>query len=101
MSRIEHRLIEIARHKARLIERARAQRAVIGQGVRQLQGPIAIADRGLAVARYLRTRPVLIAVAVAALVALRGRGVLALVARAFSLWRLWRSVSDWSSGRSV
>ena len=101
MSRIEHHLLEIERRKERLIARAQAQRWVIGQSVRQLHGPIAIADRGLAVGRYFRSHPVLIAVAVAALVALRGRGVLALVGRAFSLWRLWRSLTDWSSGRSV
>ena len=99
MSHIEHRLIEIARRKEWLIARAESQRAAIGQALGQLQGPIAIADYGLAVARFLRAHPVLAAVAVAALVAFRGRGLLALASRALSVWRLWRSVSAWSSGR--
>lgn len=99
MNRIEQRLIEIALRKGRLIARAEAQRAAIGQSVVQLRGPIEIADRGLAAARFLRAHPVLVAAAVAAVVALRGRGLLSLAGRAFSVWRLWRTVSAWSSGR--
>ena len=99
MSRIERRLMEIALQKERLIARAEAQRAAVGECVYRLQGPIAIADRGVAVARFLRSHPLLVAAAAAALVALRGRGLLALAGRAFSVWRLWRSVSAWASGR--
>lgn len=99
MNRIEHRLMEIAFRKERMIARAEAQRAAIGRSFSQLRGPIAIADRGLSAVHFLRTHPALVAVAVAALVALRGRGLLSLAGRAFSVWRLWRSVSAWSSGR--
>ena len=99
MSRTERHLAEFARRKERLIARAEAQRATLGQGFTQLQGPIAIADQGLVVARFLKAHPVLVAVAVAALVAFRGRGLLSLAGRAYSVWRLWRSVSVWLSGR--
>lgn len=99
MNRIEHRLMEIALRKERLIARAAAQRASVGQSFSNLGGAIAVVDRVLQAVRFLRAHPALIAVAVAALVALRGRGLLSLAGRAFSVWRLWRSASAWASGR--
>lgn len=99
MIRTEDRLIEIARLQERLIARAEAQRAVIGESLRQLQGPINFVDGGLAMGRFLRAHPVLVAAVVAALVAFRRRGLFALAGRAVAVWRLWRSVSAWSAGR--
>lgn len=97
MSQIASRMMEVALHKERLIARAGAQRAAISDGFRQLQGPIEIADGAVSVVRYLKAHPVLVAVAVAVLVALRGRGLLSITGRLFTLWRLWRTVSAWSS----
>ncbi len=99
MNGIEDRLIEIARFQERLIARAEAQRTVIGESFRQLQGPIGLVDSGLAMARFLRAHPVLVAAVVAALMAFRRRGLFSLAGRAVAVWRLWRSVSAWSAGR--
>ena len=97
MNRTEDKLAEIARRKERLIARAESQRADIGAGFRQLQGPIRIVDRGLEIVRFLRGHPLLVATVIAAVVAFRRRGLVSLTGRALSMWRIWRSVSAWSA----
>ena len=86
-------LIDIARRKERLSARSQVQRAAIAESFHELRAPIGIADRALGVARFLRAHPVLVVAAVAAVFAFRGRGLGGLAARAFSAWRLWRTVS--------
>ena len=86
-------LIDIARRKERLSARAQLQRTAIAADFRGLHGPIGIAERALGVAHFLRAHPVLVAAAVAAVFVFHGRGLTGLVGRAFSAWRLWRTVS--------
>lgn len=97
MSRLHDQLIAIARRKERLVARSEAQRAVIDASLRQLQGPIAVVDRGLEVVRFLRAHPLVVAVAMTTLVVFRGRSLLSLAGRAFSMWRLWRTLSAWAA----
>jgi len=97
MSLPRDRLIDIARRKERLIARAEAQRAAIRADFRQLQGPIAVVDRGLEIARFLLAHPLLIAAIVGAVTVFRRRGLLSLAGRALSAWRLWRSLSAWTA----
>jgi len=85
--------MEIARRKERLAARAQAQRAAIAASFGDLGRPIGVADHALEVVRFLRARPALIAAAVAALIVLRGRGLAGMATRAFSAWRLWRTIS--------
>ena len=86
-------LIDIARRKERLSARSQLQRAAIAENFHGLRGPIGIADRTLGVARFMRAHPVLMVAAVAAVFVFRGRGLAGLATRAFSAWRLWRTVS--------
>jgi hypothetical protein len=95
MSRFQDQLIEIARRKERLIARAGSERAVIGASIRQLQGPIGVADRGLEVARFLRAHPLLVVTVIAAVAAFGRRSLISLAGSAISVWRIWRSVSAW------
>jgi len=102
MNRPGDSLIEIARRRERLIARAGAQRAAIAGTFHELEAPAAIVDRALGVACFLRSHPLLTAAAVAAAaVALRRPGVLSLAGRAVAVWRLWRTVSVWSSRLSA
>lgn len=94
-------LIDIARRKERLSARAQTERQAIAGNVMALREPIGVVDRAIGVARFLRAHPVFVAVAVAGLVAFRGRGLTSLAGRAFSAWRLWRMVSAWSAARSL
>ena len=93
MTSTQDLLVDIARRKERLVARSQLQRDAIAANVRELQGPIDVADRVLGVARFLRAHPVLVAAAVAAVFVFRGRGLTGLAGRAFSAWRLWRTVT--------
>jgi hypothetical protein len=84
---------EIVRRKEQLIARCEAQRGHLADVFRELERPIAVADRALRVVRYLRAHPLLVGGAVAAAVALRRRSTAGLVARALAGWRLWRGIS--------
>ncbi len=90
------RLIELARLKERLIARAALQRAAIAGTFREWRVPISVADQALSVARFFRAHPVLLAAAVTAVAALRGRTLIGLAGRGLAVWRLWRTVSTWS-----
>lgn len=97
MNRSDEQPIDIARRKERLA--ARAQGLAIGESFRQLRDPIAIVDRGVGIARFLRAHPVFVAAAVAALVVFRRHGLVSVAGRAYSAWQAWRAVSAWSAGR--
>ena len=90
MKRIEDPLIEISRRKQRLILRAESQRAAIAGCFRELRGPVRIADRGLEAARYLRAHPVIVGIAMATVMAFRGRSLASLAGRGMAVWRIWR-----------
>lgn len=93
----ENPLIEITRRRERLVARAAAQRAAIAGTLRELQPPISIVDGGLAVVRFFRAHPVLLAAVSAAVLALRPRGLLWVVGRGLTVWRVWRAVSALSA----
>jgi hypothetical protein len=84
---------EIVRRKERLIARCEAQRNEIADVFHDLERPIALADRGLNIFRFLRAHPVLVSGAIALVVALSRRSTAGLVARALAGWRLWRGLS--------
>jgi YqjK-like protein len=90
-------LDDIIRRKQTLIARCEAQRLAIASAVRDLERPIAMADRVLAVAKFLRSHPILVGAAVAAFMFGRRRtSIIGLLARGVGAWRLWRSISIWA-----
>jgi hypothetical protein len=97
----EERLIEIAHRKERLSARAQAQRLAVAGTFQELQEPLSFVDRGWSIVRFLLDHPLLVAAGAAGLVVFRGRGIMSLATRAFSVWRLWRAVSAWSAGRAL
>lgn len=84
-----------------LVERAAGQREQIHRDVAALAGPIAVADRGIALYRFVRERPALVAVAGGILLALRPRRALAWGRRAFLLWRGFRWASAQLNGKAA
>jgi hypothetical protein len=88
-------LNEIARRKERLIARCEAQRGIIAEVFRDLRQPIAVVDRALSVAGFLRAHPVVVAAAVAGLIVFRRRSFLGLLTRGLAAWRMWRAVAPW------
>ena len=83
-------LIEIREKRARLIERAARERDDLGRGIAALSVPIAVVDRGLAVARYLKAHPVIVAAAAALVIALQPRRTISWVQRGVAMWQTWR-----------
>lgn len=53
------KLARLAEHREHLLAQAAAQRAALAQNIEPWRAPMAFADRGLAVFRYLRLHPTL------------------------------------------
>jgi hypothetical protein len=91
-------LIELARRKERLIARCALQREAVAAAFVELRTPIALVDRAVAGARFIRAHPGLVAAVVAAVVAFRRRNLLGILGRGVAAWRMWRLVSAWTDG---
>lgn len=76
----------VMQRRGELLARIAAQRGQVAEIGERLHTPLALADLGVAVSRFLRSNPVLGAGVIAALV-IRRRGVIG-AARVF--WRVWR-----------
>ncbi len=75
-----------------LIALCDAQRDQLGILTARLEAPLRIADRGVAVCRFLRDRPLIVGAIAAVLAARRGRGIFKWAQRGLVVWRAYRSV---------
>lgn len=94
-------LIELARRKERLIMRAGQQRAVIATSCLQLQKPLGMIDRGIAMARYLKAHPLALAAGITVAAVLGRRSLLRWAGRGLFAWRAWHSVRAWTRKSGV
>jgi len=94
---IDIRLAELARRKERLVARSESQRGAIASSFDGLRRPLTIAEKGLAVARFMQAHPALVGAGMAVLVAMRGRGLLSIAGRGLAAWRAWKSLSSLSA----
>jgi len=85
-------LSKVLQERERILARIGRQRSEVVVAVHGLATPIALLDRAAGLARYMRTHPALVGVAVAAVVALRTRSVLGLLTRGIGLWRVSRQL---------
>jgi hypothetical protein len=84
------RLAQIHARRERLLARAALQREEVALLLKPWHAPLAVADRGIAVAAYVRAHPSIVIVAVAALVVLSPKRALRWGRRAFAVWRGYR-----------
>jgi len=85
----------LMQRRGELLARIAAQREqVAGIGMRW-QAPLALADKGLAVVRFLRSKPVLVAAAVALFV-IRRRGMTGIAMTGWRVWKLYKSAKTLS-----
>ena len=89
-------LIELARRKERLIARVAGQRTVIADAYHRWQKPASMLDRGVAVARFLKSHPLLLAIGVAVAAVVGRRNLLQWAGRGWVLWRAWRTGGEWA-----
>jgi len=85
---MNNRLIELAERRERLVAKIAMQRGELAYHAAPWKGVCAIADKGIAAARFLQRHPGLVAGAVGLLVALRPRRALAWLGRGWSLWKV-------------
>lgn len=81
------RLVELAERRAALVARAAAQRAELSRRLEPWRGALAVADQGVAVVRYFKSHPELLAAVVTFAVVIRPRRVLSFFRRGWALWR--------------
>lgn len=90
------RLSEVRQRRSELLARIASQREAVAAIGASWQAPLALADRGLVVARFLRAHPVL-AAGIAALVTIRRRGVIGLAMAVWKGWKLYRLTKSFAS----
>lgn len=94
------RMAELMRRRQELLARIDMQRGQVAEIGRRWETPLAIADQGVAAARFLRSHPVLVA-GVAALLLVRRRGVVGLAKGAWMVWKGYRSIAALSAKLST
>lgn len=86
----------LRQRRSEILARIASQRDQVAEVGARLQGTFALVDQGLAVARYLRSNPVL-AVGVAALLVVSRRGLVGLGMALWKGWRLYRLAKSFLS----
>ena len=81
------KLIELAQRRAALVYRVERQRSELAQAFTPWHGPLAVADKGLLVARYLGRHPALLAAGFAFAASVRPSGALGWFRRGWLLWQ--------------
>jgi hypothetical protein len=89
-------ILELMERRDKLLARVAAQRGELTEIGLQLQSPLSLADKGVAVARFLRFHPLLIA-GVAAFILIRRRSVADLVWVGWSAWKVIRDLTSISA----
>lgn len=84
------RLIALGQHRARLVGQARAEREHLGLQVTRIESALSWLDVARKGAHEARRHPLIVALAIAVVVAVRPRNALNLAISGLSLWRLYK-----------
>ena len=87
-------LTEIVRRRAALVAQAAAQRSELGRWVQPWQTPLALVDRGIALARRVRAHPLALAIGVLLLFRLGSGRWSAWAGRLWTGWQIYQSLYD-------
>ena len=82
------KLIELAERRATLVAKAATQRTELAQALSPWRKPLAAADQGMLLARYLANHPALLAGVVAFTALIRPRRVFGWLRRGWVMWRV-------------
>lgn len=96
MPAMNKQMLVVMQRRGELLARIAAQREQVAATAMRWQTPLAFADKGLVVGRFLRSNPALVAVAVAILV-VRRRGISGMVTTGWRMWRLYKSARSFSA----
>lgn len=92
---MDKQMLAVMQRRGELLARIAAQREQVAGAAMNWQAPLGVADKGLAVLRFLRSNPALVAVVVAIMV-IRRRGVTGMVTTGWRMWRLYKSAISFS-----
>lgn len=86
---MNEQMLAVMQRRGELLAKIAAQRGQVAQIGARWQAPLALADQGLAVVRFLCSHPALVA-GVVALFVIRRRGVVGLVKGGWRVWKGYR-----------
>ncbi|HZW24557.1 MAG TPA: YqjK-like family protein [Gallionella sp.] len=86
---MNEQILAVMQRRSELLAQIDTQREQVAQAGARWQAPLALADQGLAVLRFMRSRPVLVA-CVAALVVWRRRGAVGVARMGWRAWKGYR-----------
>ena len=89
-------MLELMRQRAELLARITSQREQAAEMGVRWRIPLAFADQGLAIMRFLRANPVLVT-GVVAMFVIRRRGVIGLMVGAWRVWKGYRAMESFSA----
>jgi YqjK-like protein len=89
---MNEKMFELMERREKLLARIAAQRVQMTEIGSHFRSPLSLADRGVAVARFFRFHPSLVA-GVAAFFLIRRRSMAGLV---WGVWRLWKVFRDFT-----
>lgn len=95
---MNEKMFELMERRERLLARITNQREQMTEIGSNLRTPLLLADRGIAIAHYLRNQPLLFAV-VATFFVFRRRSVAGLIWGGLSVWKLYRDFTSLSAKR--
>lgn len=87
---MNRRLAQIHARRERLVAKAAAQRDEVALLLTPWEAPLALADKGVAAATYVRDHPGLVLAAAAALAVLSPKRAFRWARRAYAVWRGYR-----------
>ena len=90
-------LSAVMQRRGELLDRIASQRVQMAEIGARLQAPLSLADRGIAVVRFLRSNPVLVTGVIAFLV-VRRRSAVAAVGVIWRVWKAYRSFTTIKAG---
>ncbi len=93
---MKSQMLAVMQRRSELLARIATQREQLAETGARWQTPLALADQGLATARFLRARPLLVA-GIAAILVIRRRGVTGMVTGAWRVWKLYKFAASFSA----
>lgn len=86
---MNERMLAVRQRRGELLAKIATQREQVAQVGARWRTPLAVADQGLAVLRFIRSRPLLVA-GVAALLVWRRRGMVGVAKLGWRVWKGYR-----------
>lgn len=89
-------MFKLMQNRSKLLAKIAAQRGQMTEIEAEWRAPMALADRGVAIVRFLRCHPLLVSGAMA-IILFRRRSMTGMTGLMWGVWRTWKSYRDFTS----